>query len=120
MSGIDMDPTIVRSWPAIIAYWHHVRGPCARCGGPIHYDEPRYRMVTTRAGIRRRIENKWALDVGHKLGRDLDPRTVWAPVDTQPEHAYCNRRAGAIYGNVKRGWRRRVARASVLRTSRRW
>jgi hypothetical protein len=100
-------------------YWRQLRGPCARCGGPIRYDESRYRYVI-KDGIKRRIENPWALDVGHIIEQDRDSRKLYAPNETRPEHARCNRKAGAAYGNRKRGWQRRVARMSVLRTSREW
>jgi hypothetical protein len=109
---IDLDPTRARSWVALRAYWRQVRGVCGRCGMEIDYDGPRY----VRVGGGRRRENPWALDVGHILGADLDPRQWWAPVDTRPEHARCNRRAGARYGNRKRA----ATRRSFLRTSQHW
>jgi hypothetical protein len=117
---IDLDPTVVRSWPRLRAYWRHVRGVCARCARPIDYDGPRYRYGVVR-GVRVRRENPWALDVGHIVESDRDLRCMWAPVDTQPEHVLCNRRAGARYGNRKRGRLRRLrAAGAVLRTSRSW
>jgi len=118
---IDLDPTVVRSWPKLRAYWRQVRGPCARCGGRILYDAPRYRYGWTADGRKVRRENPWALDIGHKLGVDLDTRTAWAPIDTQPEHARCNRAAGAAYGTTKRGMTQRRRKATIaLVTSRRW
>jgi alanyl-tRNA synthetase len=36
MAEVDLDPDKVRSWAALRAYWRVVRGPCGRCGGPIH------------------------------------------------------------------------------------
>jgi len=106
---INLDPTVKRNWQEIRKYWRQVRGPCARCGEAIHYDEPRYAQVITKGGRLKRIENPWALDIGHKLTRDRTrvgqrvsyPTGLIAPEDTQPEHARCNRRAGAIYGNNK-------------------
>jgi hypothetical protein len=65
-------------------------------------------------GIRK--ENLLSLDVGHKSVADLDDRKKWAPIDTQPEHANCNRRHGARYGNAKRS----VVAKLPLRTSRKW
>jgi hypothetical protein len=122
--AVDLDPDKVRSWTALRAYWRVVRGPCGRCGGVIHYDEPRYRVGWRRrviAGqavlVRTRIENPWALDVDHILGRDIDPRQCWAPVDTRPTHSRCNRRAGAAYGNRKRGQLSRLSRRSAARAS---
>jgi hypothetical protein len=133
MAGIDLDPTVPRGWTAIVAYWRHVRQqPCARCGRIIDYDTPRYAWIwrdqrgrkqrsfkPIRGAVRK--ENPWALDVGHILEQDRDPRTRWAPCDTQPEHAYCNRQAGARYVNSKRGKSEsNRARAAYLRTSRQW
>jgi hypothetical protein len=116
---IDLDPTVPRTMLELRIYWRQVRGPCARCGGPIHYDEKRYRYIVTN-GMRRRVENPWALDVGHIVERDRDSRKLYAPNETRPEHARCNRSAGAAYVNRKRGWQRRIARMATLRTSRRW
>jgi len=119
---IDMDPAKERSWYALRIYWMHVRGNCARCGGPIHYDGLRYRFVWK--GERRvRIENPFALDVGHKVEADLDKRKFYSPNDTQPEHARCNRKMGARYGNKKRGWgktARRVTATYAVKTTRDW
>lgn len=100
--SIDMDPYRIRNWKALIEYWKAVRGNCARCGGPIDYDGPRFRVFEY-YGKRITRQNPWSLDVGHKSVKDRDPRTMWAPIDTQPEHARCNRAAGAAYGNRKRG-----------------
>lgn len=78
-------------WAALVAYWRAEleRRPlaCARCGGPIQ-----------RGGRR----GPWHLDVGHKDNRADDPRRVWRIEDTQPEHARCNRSAGAAFGNARR------------------
>lgn len=68
---------------------------CWRCGGIVTAD--------------------MAWDVGHLIEVDLDPSNAYDPDAYAVEHAYCNRRAGAQYGNRKRaGWRRRPT------TSRRW
>lgn len=115
---INLDPTKVRSWRALRTYWRHVRGDCARCGRPIDYDGPRYFYVVIGNGVRERRQNPWALDVGHIMGKDIDPRLMWAPCDTQPEHARCNRRAGARYGNRKRA--RLGNSGAFLRTSQGW
>lgn len=96
------------SWAAIKAYWRQQRPEqcqAARCllpGVPIRYDGER---------------GPDSLDVGHKLGRDVDPRRVWQVWETRPEHARCNRSAGATYGNRKRG---RVARQRVAYTDPTW
>jgi hypothetical protein len=119
VAGIDLDPTVVRSWSRLRAYWRHVRGPCARCGLEIDYDGPRY-IRAMQHGIARRVENRWQLDIGHKMLQDLDHRRYWAPVDTQPEHVYCNRRHGAAYGNRKRGILRALVQHGSLHTSRDW
>ena len=50
---------------------------------------------------------RWHLDVGHILDRESDHRLTWAIEDTRPEHATCNRAAGADVTNAKR--RRRSA-----------
>jgi hypothetical protein len=127
---VNLDPTVIRSWPAIRRYWRHLRQDCARCGKPIQYDEPRYKVIIEN-GRKRRIENPWALDVGHIIDVLLDPRftgkyittgLIWAPIDTQPEHAVCNRRAGAAMGNAKRKKETRKIMPPVppLKTSREW
>ncbi len=121
---IDLDPYAVRSMQALRAYWRHVRGPCGRCGQPIDWDGPAYRMYIVNGRTVRRY-NPWALDVGHIVERDRDRRCMYAPIDTRPEHALCNRKAGAVYGNRKRGALRALrARASrsmpPLRTSKAW
>jgi hypothetical protein len=120
--SIDLDITKERNWIQLRAYWRHIRGPCARCNGIIDYDGVRYRYVIMRVNgilIRRRQENPLALDVGHRIEADIDRRRFYAPIDTQPEHAYCNRRAGARYGNRKRAIVS-AGNRSILRTSRRW
>lgn len=115
---INLDPTKPRSWSALKAYWRHIRGACGRCGKAIDYDGTRYVWVTIGNRLVRK-ENPLALDVGHILGRDIDHRKEWAPIDTRPEHAVCNRSAGAAYGNRKRGALRRIRRQAVI-TSREW
>lgn len=56
---------------------------CVRCGKPI-------RMVRSKSG--RLVPEPW--DLGH-----TDDRTAWSG----PEHAGCNRSAGARKGNAQRG-----------------
>lgn len=68
---------------------------CWRCG----------RIITA--------EMRW--DVGHLVEVDRDPEGAYEDDGYAPEHAYCNRAAGAAYGNRKRG----AARA-VSPTSRQW
>lgn len=70
--------------------------PCWRCG----------RMVT----------EDMAWDVGHIIGRDVNPEYTHDPNNWAPEHSYCSRSAGARYGNAKRGGRLRRAAP----TSRDW
>lgn len=98
--------------------------PCARCGQEIDYEGYRFYWVYQR-GVAVRVSNQWALDVGHIVNRMDDPRFIdgrwdsgarYAPCETQPEHSYCNRSAGAKDGNRMRGVRKRT----TLRTSRRW
>lgn len=60
---------------------------CWRCGG----------VVTA--------EMAW--DVGHAIETDRAPDLTYDPDVHRVEHAYCNRSAGARYGNAKRSGRRR-------------
>ena len=53
-------------------------------------------------------------DVGHIIGRDIDPTLIHDPTNWAPEHTYCSRSAGARYGNAKRRRRRTPP------TSRQW
>lgn len=84
------------SWAGIKRHWRKQReaqcqaGRCLLPGVPIRYDGPR---------------GPDSLDVGHRLGRDVDPRHEWTVDETRPEHQRCNRSAGATYGNRKRGLR---------------
>ena len=112
---INLDPTKPRAWTYIVLYWRHMRGPCARCGGIIDYDGPRYYRVLVGGEYKRKV-NRWALDVGHIIEKDIDRRRLYAPIDTQPEHVYCNRSKGAQYGNRKRA----LLKMRNLRTSRQW
>jgi len=119
---INVDVYAARPLPQLRAYWRHVeRLPCARCGGQIDYDGPTYVQVWVDGRLKRK-GNPFALDVGHKVEADLDKRKWYAPIDTQPEHARCNRKAGAQYGNRKRGREsmQRKAFRVTLRTSQRW
>jgi len=127
MPSINLDSTVERSWKDIRAYWRLVRGPCARCGREIHYDEARY-VYVVKNGILTRIENPWALDVGHKVERDRTrvgqrvsyPTGMIAPMHTQPEHSRCNRSSGAKYGNRKRKPRDEPVIDTNVKTSRDW
>ncbi len=49
-----------------------------------------------------------AWDVGHLIEVDRDPNVAYDPEMHAVEHAYCNRAAGARYGNRKRAGRRRA------------
>jgi hypothetical protein len=124
----ELDPAVPRPWSAIKRYWRYWRNPCARCGKPIDYEG--YRFYWERQGGKWvRVSNQWALDVGHIVNRMDDPRVVegrwdtgatYAPQETQPEHSYCNRRAGAIDGNRNRRRQGNARRRKQLRTSREW
>lgn len=92
---ITGDPRLkTGAWADIKRHWQRERRPqceAGRCllpGVPIRYDGPR---------------GPDSLDVGHRLGRDVDPRHTWTVDETRPEHERCNRSAGASYGNRKRG-----------------
>lgn len=122
---INLDIYAKRSWPEIKRYWRHIRGPCSRCNLPIDYDGKYWEYIYENNSIKK-VVNIWALDVGHIVEKDLDPRTdinrwengrTWCPAETQPEHVKCNRRYGARYGNRKRGM---VRQFNKLRTSREW
>lgn len=94
---------------------HHIRAglPCARCGGEIQYGAPRYYPGTRRVNPR-------SLVVGHIIGRDVAKQLGWSPAqinavsNTQPEHARCSDRSGAVYMNRKRA-QARASRRSPLR-----
>ncbi len=55
------------------------------------------------------------LTIGHIIEVDRAPELMWDEDNTRPEHRTCNYRAGAVYGNRKRG---RAAAAAP--TSRQW
>ena len=123
--AVNLDPTVERAWWKIREYWRVVRGPCGICGGEIDYDGPRYTHVIKGDKLVR-VENTLALDVGHIVERDLTrgegkripyPTGRIAPIETQPEHALCNRSRGARYGNRKRQSREKPAN---FNTSRKW
>ena len=97
------DPLLLSAdWKRIRAYWVALGLPCGRCGGAIDYAAP----GTSPAG----------LHVGHLVGRDVARRMGWSDErinmlqNTMPEHARCSEKAGAAYGNRKRGERRRTVR----------
>jgi hypothetical protein len=120
---IDLDPTKPRSELKLREYWRHMRvRNCARCHRPIDYDGPRMFEIVKRINgrlVRQWKQNPWALDVGHIVEKDITRKRLYAPIETRPEHAICNRKAGAAYGNRKRGRIKRL-RAQALRTSRDW
>lgn len=82
-------------------YWVARRLPCARCGGDIDYVSSRYYPNTRRV-------NPATLVVGHIVGRDEARARGWpedrinARENTQPEHARCSDRSGALYLQAKR------------------
>jgi hypothetical protein len=124
MKAWELDPTIPRPWSAIKKYWRYMREPCARCHRQIDYDGPRFYFIRRR-GFTVRVSNRFALDVGHIVNRMDDPRMLdgrwdhgskYSPNETQPEHSFCNRRAGARDGNR----RRRLKKVLKLKTSRKW
>jgi hypothetical protein len=112
------DPLLTTTeWRVTIRqHWIRQGLPCARCGGAIQYGAPRYLPGTRRVNPR-------SLAVGHIVGRDQATRLGWtdqqinAVSNTQPEHARCSDRSGAVYGNRKR----RVRKGALnLDTSRAW
>ncbi len=74
------------------------QAPCWRCGYPIDYDA---------------TVGPWRYTTGHVIELDRGG-DLTDPDNLRPEHHRCNSRAGAIYGNRKRGQLRR------LKTSRTW
>lgn len=87
------DPALATpAWRAIRAYWQDQAHPDCQAPRCLLPDVPiRY---TGRRGID-------SLDVGHKDMRDQDTRNTWTLADTRPEHARCNRSAGASYRQAK-------------------
>jgi hypothetical protein len=108
------DPLLTTyAWRTTIRrHWKRERRPCARCGTAIDYDGPRYLPGTRRV-------NPASLAVGHIVGRDQAKQMGWTEAqinalsNTQPEHARCSDRSGAIYGNAKRGARKRLDTSRV-------
>jgi hypothetical protein len=84
------------------------RDPCARCGGMIDYDGPRYFTINGK-----RIENPLAFDAGHRVDRVHGGNEAFS--NLQAEHVRCSRRAGARLG-ARRRWG--MPRAAV--TANRW
>lgn len=116
------DPLLsTRHWREVIRpYWIDRGLPCARCGRAIDYRAARYLPGTRRV-------NPASLAVGHIVGRARARALGWpdtminALSNTQPEHARCSDRSGAVEGNRMRGALRRArGRAAPLVTSRRW
>ena len=87
----DNDPEYKRNRAVLLA----MRLPCARCGGAIDYDGPRFAWVNGR-----RVENLAAFDCGHVVDRALGGDNSLA--NLQAEHARCGRHAGARLGNARR------------------
>jgi hypothetical protein len=94
-----------RDWVAIKAHWRRMRGPCARCGGEIDYDQAR---------------RYWrSLDIGHIVSRQAARAMGWtkqqtnALSNTQPEHQRCNRGASSTTRS-ERGPRRWQQRRSTI------
>ena len=95
-SNYPTDPLLQGSdWEAIKRYWRAHRLPCARCGIAIDYDST--------------IRTWRSLDVGHIVSRDQAKAMGWTRAEinsvanTQQEHQRCNRTAGVVHGNHKRG-----------------
>ena len=61
------------------------------------------------------ITQDMAWTIGHVIEVDLAPELMWDPENHRLEHADCNFRAGAVYGNRKRG-----RATQVSPTSRAW
>ena len=89
----DRDPTYVRNRVIIRAQ----RRPCARCGGPIAYDEP-YWLITITG---RRKVNPRAFHCGHIVSRNRGGSHTLS--NLQPEHAGCSIRSGARESNGQNG-----------------
>src|SRR4029453_4663595 len=91
------DPALTTvQWRKHRLYWKRLRLPCARCGGWIDYDGPRY--------LPGRRQNPRYLIVGHIVSRHRARELGWpearihALSNTQPECARCSNRSGAKLG----------------------
>jgi hypothetical protein len=111
------DPRLTNhAWRKVKQYWidqHILRCQATVCylpGIPIDYTKP----FTSRASF----------NCGHIVSRAKAKRMGWtdeqamALENTRPEHRLCNLKAGAREG--QRAQQRRMARAQVVNTSRRW
>lgn len=95
------DPALTtHHWRTTIRqHWQALRLPCARCGGPIDYDGPRYLTVQGR----RRLNPRYLI-VGHIVSRYTARQLGWteqqtnALTNTQPECQTCSNRSGARLG----------------------
>ena len=116
------DPLLANHhWRTVIRkHWQQKRLPCARCGGPIDYDGPRFLFVRGKRKL-----NPRSLVVGHKTSRHQARRNGWTDAqindlsNTQPECARCSASSGAKYGNRLRG-RSRSAAVVTTSTALRW
>lgn len=118
--GTDPALSTYRWMKVVRPHWQALRRPCARCGRMIDYDSPRYYTGTRRV-------NPATLVVGHIVGRDEAYQLGWPDErindisNTQPEHARCSDRSGAVYGNRKRGRLALIRRTRPdVDTSREW
>jgi len=106
-------------------HWLKHARVCARCGRPIDTSLARFYPGTRKV-------HPGSLVVGHIVGRDQAKLLGWTDAqindlsNTQPEHARCSDRSGAVYINQRRGRRgaqlRVVSREKRQSTdnSRRW
>jgi hypothetical protein len=95
------DRTYQRNRAALLDAARRGLWPCARCGGPIDYDGPRYLPLPGR-----RRENPLAFDAGHVVAKAEGGTHELA--NLQPEHVRCNRVHGAHLGNQRLGRPRRA------------
>lgn len=113
-------------WRVVIrGHWLKHARLCARCGRPIDTTIPRYYPGTRKV-------HPGSLVVGHIVGRDQAKKLGWTEdqinhlSNTQPEHARCSDRSGAVYGNQQRGRQRARLRVvpreerTATDNSRRW
>ena len=94
------DPLLTtRQWRKDREYWQAKRLPCARCGGPIDYDGPRYLIINGK----RRLNHRYLI-VGHIVSRRKARALGWTEQQTnartnqQPECQHCSNTSGAQEG----------------------
>ena len=109
----NRDPSLTTpAWRKHRIYWKAQRLPCARCGGWIDYDGPRY--------LPGRKLNPRYLVVGHVVSRYEARLRGWSEAEvnalanTQPECQTCSNRSGARLG------RRLQDRAPAVIAVHRW